>query len=144
MGCWMTTPTMWPPAAASQGPDLAGFANSQPTGAWWPLVEVLVTPDCPHRDAAIALARRVCERWAGRAEVRVVQVAGQPAAEQARFLGSPTIGVNGRDIEPGAEWNLEDLEFVHGCRLYQGAQSLQVLPEEDWLRQALDNAEAQP
>ena len=115
--------------------------DRQPTGARRPQVEVLVTPDCPHRDAAIALSRRVCERWDGRAEVRVVQVADQPAAEQARFLGSPSIRVNGRDIEPGAEWNLE---FVHGCRLYQGAHSLQALPEEDWLRQALDNAEAQP
>jgi hypothetical protein len=115
--------------------------GNQPAGPRRPQVEVLLTPDAPHRDAAIALAQRVCERWGGKAEVRMVPVADQAAAEQARFLGSPTIRVNGRDIEPGAEWNVE---FVHGCRLYQGAHSLQALPEEDWLRQALDNAEAQP
>ena len=120
---------------------MAGFANSQPTGGRRPLVEVFITPDCPHRDAAIALAQRVCERWGGTAEVRVIQVPDQQAAERLRFLGSPTIRVNGRDIEPGAEWNLE---FVHGCRLYQGAHSLHGLPEEDRLRQALDSAEAQP
>ena len=120
---------------------MAGFADSQPTSARWPLVEVLVTPDCPHRDAAIALSRRVCERWDGRAEVRVVQVADQPAAEQARFLGSPSIRVNGCDIEPDAEQNVE---LVYGCRLYQGAHSLHGLPEEDWLRQALGNPEARP
>jgi hypothetical protein len=102
-------------------------------------VEVLVTPGCPHRDAAIALARRVCEQRGGTAAVRVVEVPTQQAAERVRFLGSPTIRVNGRDIEPGAEWSVE---VVHGCRLYQGAHSLHGRPEEAWLRQALHHAEA--
>ena len=115
--------------------------GNQPPGPRPPQVEVLVTRDCPHRDAAIALAQRVCEQLGSHAEIRVVQVPDQAAAEQARFLGSPSIRVDGRDIEPGAERNLE---LVHGCRLYQGAYSLQALPEEDWLRQALDNPEAQP
>jgi hypothetical protein len=141
MGCWTTTPTMSPPAATSRGPDLPDVTDRQPTGARRPRVEVLVTPDCPHRDAAIALAQRVCEQLGSHAEIRVVQVPDQAAAEQARFLGSPSIRVDGRDIEPGAERNVE---LVHGCRLYQGAYSLQALPEEDWLRQALDNPEAQP
>jgi hypothetical protein len=112
-----------------------------PTGSRRPLVEVLITPDCPHRDAAVALARRVCDQLGGYGEARVIEVPDQPAAERLRFLGSPTIRVDGRDIEPGAEWNLE---FVHGCRLYQGAHSLSGLPEEDWLRHALHNAEVQP
>jgi hypothetical protein len=56
-------------------------------------------------------------------------------------LGSPTIRVNGHDIEPGAE---RDSEFVHGCRLYQGRHSLHGLPEKAWLRQALHNLEARP
>jgi hypothetical protein len=33
---------------------------------------------------------------------------------------------------------------VHGCRLYQGAHSLHGLPQEGWLGQALDDAQAQP
>ena len=120
---------------------MADAAHSQPTGAGRPLVEVLITPDCPHRDAAVALAQRVCEQLGGRAEVRVVEVPSQQAAEQTRFLGSPTIRVNGRDIEPGAEWSAK---IVHGCRLYQGIHSLHGLPEEDWLRRALQDAQAQP
>jgi len=115
--------------------------GNQPPGPRRPQVEVLVTPDCPHRDAAIALAQRVCEQLGSHAEIRVVQVPDQAAAEQARFLGSPSIRVNGRDIQPGAERNLE---LVYGCRLYQGAHSLHGLPEEGWLRQALDNPETQP
>jgi hypothetical protein len=115
--------------------------GNQPAGPRRPQVEVLITPDCPHPDAANAQARRVCEQHGSPAEIRVVQVPQKAAAERARFLGSPSIRVNGRDIEPGAERNVE---LVHGCRLYQGAHSLHGLPEEDWLRQALDNPEAQP
>jgi hypothetical protein len=116
-------------------------SGNQPAAQPRPLVELLTTPDCPHRDAALALVRRICGQLDGHAEVQVVEVADQPAAEQARFLGSPTIRVNGRDIQPGAERNYE---YVHGCRLYQGEHSLRGLPEEAWLRQALQQAQALP
>lgn len=111
-----------------------------PAGDRRRLVEVLVTPECPHRNAAVALARRVCD-LGGQVELRVIQVNDQAAAERLRFLGSPTIRVNGRDIEPGADWNFE---VVHGCRLYRGPHSLHGLPEEGWLRQALQDAQARP
>jgi hypothetical protein len=104
-----------------------------------PLVEVLTFPGCPHRDAAITLAARVREQLGSAAEVRVIDLPDQPAAEQARFLGSPTIRVDGHDIEPGAE---DQQEYVHACRLYRVGHSLRRLPDEDWLRQALRTAEA--
>ena len=106
-----------------------------------PLVEVLTFDGCPNRDAAIALVERVGTQLGSNAEVRVIEVPDQQAAEQARFLGSPTIRVDGHDIEPGAD-RLQ--EFAHACRLYQGQHSLHGLPEEDWLRQALRSAEARP
>jgi hypothetical protein len=133
----MTMPTMWPPAAASPTPDMAGASGDQPA-AQRPLVELLITSNCPHRDAALALVRRICGQLDGQAEIRLVEVADQPAAQRLRFLGSPTIRVNGRDIEPGAERNDE---YVCGCRLYRGEHSLRGLPEEAWLRQALQNAQ---
>jgi hypothetical protein len=110
----------------------------QPPARPRPLVEVLTFPGCPNRDGAIAMAGRVCDHLGSAAEVRVIDIPDQAAAEQARFLGSPTIRVDGRDIEPGAE---RQQEYVHACRLYQGRHSLRGLPEEDWLRQALRTAE---
>jgi hypothetical protein len=96
---------------------------------------VLTFPGCPNRDAAIALVRDHLGRVA---EVRVIDISDQPAAEQARFLGSPTIRVDGRGIEPGAE---RHQEYVYGCRLYRIGHSLRGLPDEDGLRQALRTAE---
>jgi hypothetical protein len=100
--------------------------------------EVLTFPGCPNRDAAIALAARVRDHLGRAAEMRVIDISDQPAAEQARFLGSPTIGADGRDIEPGAE---RHQEYLYGCRLYRVGHSLRGLPDEDWLRQALRTAE---
>jgi hypothetical protein len=120
---------------------MASVSGNQPAAQPRPLVELLTTTNCPHRDAALALVQRICGQRDGQAEIRVIQVADQPAAERLRFLGSPTIRVNGRDIEPGAEWNNE---YVCGCRLYKGRHSLRGLPEEAWLRQALENARSLP
>ena len=58
----------------------------QPPDRPRPLIEVLTFPGCPNRDAAIALAARVREQLGGAAQVRVVDVPDQPAAEQVRFL----------------------------------------------------------
>jgi hypothetical protein len=116
---------------------LTSSAANQPPAR--PLVEVLTVPDCPNRDGAIALAERVCAQLGSTAELRVIDIPDQPAAEQARFLGSPTIRVDGRDIQPGAE---RHEEYVHACRLYQVGHSLRGLPDEGWLRQALRTAEA--
>jgi hypothetical protein len=101
-------------------------------------VEVLAFPGCPNRAPAIALVERVCAELAGNAEIQVRDICDQQAADQARSLGSPTIRVDGRDVEPGAE---QCVEYLHTCRLYQGTHSLRGLPEEAWVRQALQDAQ---
>jgi hypothetical protein len=112
---------------------------SQPTALHRPLVEVLAFPGCPNRDGAIALAERVCAELGSNAAIQVRDITDQQAADQARSLGSPTIRVDGRDVEPGAE---HCVEYLHTCRLYEGEHSLRGLPEEAWVRQALQDAQA--
>jgi hypothetical protein len=100
---------------------------------------VLTVAGCPNRDAAIALVRRVCAQLDSPVEVRVVDIPDQQAAEAARFLGSPTIRVDGRDVEPDAD---RCVEYICSCRLYRGRHSLRGLPEEAWVRRALQAARA--
>ena len=99
---------------------------------------MLTTPGCPHRAGAITLAQRVCAELDGNAEIQVIEIPDQQAAEAARFLGSPTIRVDGRDVEPDAD---QCVEYLCSCRLYQGQHSLRPLPEEAWVRQALQDAQ---
>jgi hypothetical protein len=98
---------------------------------------VLTVAGCPNRDAAIALVHRVCAELGSNAEIRLIDIPDQLAAEQARFLGSPSIRVDGRDVEPDAD---RCVEYICSCRLYRGRHSLRGLPEEASVRRALQDA----
>lgn len=56
-------------------------------------------------------------------------------AQQARFLGSPSVRVNGIDVEPGAQ---ERTDYGLKCRLYRSPDGHSGLPPEAWIRRALD------
>jgi hypothetical protein len=55
-------------------------------------------------------------------------------AERERFLGSPTVRVDGVDVDPGAS---EREDFGFECRLYRVDGETSPLPPEEWIRQAL-------
>ena len=102
-----------------------------------PLVEILYFDGCPNHHAACELVDRVIGEVCGEAEVRLVNVADEESARRARFLGSPSIRVNGRDIEPSADGRAE---YVLSCRLYRTEQGFAGQPDEAWLRDALGAA----
>jgi hypothetical protein len=99
-----------------------------------PVVEVLYVQDCPHYPATLAVVQRVVAELGIVAEVRSTLVLDQAAAEQARFAGSPTVRVDGRDVEPGSE---PAAEIVVGCRLYRLEHRFAGQPAEGWVRAAL-------
>ena len=99
------------------------------------LVEVLTFAGCPHGEPALALAHRVVEEIAVNAVVRRVDVPDAAAAVEERFLGSPTIRVNGNDIDPTAE---ERNDYALSCRLYRTSAGVSGQPDEQWLRDALE------
>jgi hypothetical protein len=101
-----------------------------------PRVEILYFEDCPNHEAARALVERVAAELRLDPVVRLVEVPDTDAACELRFLGSPTIRVEGHDVEPGAE---ERTDYVFACRVYHGA-GFSGQPDERWLRQALAKA----
>lgn len=101
------------------------------------LVEVLTFDGCPHGEPALALAERVVAESGVPATVRRIDIDGPTAAVQHRFLGSPTIQVNGVDIEPDAT---ERHEYVLACRVYRTSTGIKGEPDERWLHDALQAA----
>jgi hypothetical protein len=67
-------------------------------------------------------------------DLNLVEVRDPDAAAKARFLGSPTVRVHGRDIEPGAD---DRQESVFACRVYKTEAGLSGQPDERWLDAAL-------
>lgn len=67
-----------------------------------PLVEILYFEGCPNHEPARALVERTSAALGIETELRLVEVGDDASARRHRFLGSPTIRVNGRDIDPAA------------------------------------------
>lgn len=90
-------------------------------------VQVLFIDECPQEESTLRLVSDVVGRVAPEAEVEVVRVEGEEDARRLRFAGSPTILVNGRDIE-GEGAGVSCL----ACRRYEGPE---WMPPE-WLIEA--------
>ena len=68
-------------------------------------------------------------------------VASPEDAEALRFLGSPSVRVDGHDVEHGAH---ERVTFALGCRVYRTDEGLKPLPAEAWIRAAVGVADWRP
>jgi hypothetical protein len=99
-----------------------------------PIIEVLYFDGCPNRASAHALVERVSADLGVGVELKLVNVVDPDAAERERFLGSPSIRVDGRDIEPGAEARTD---YALACRVYRTDDGASGQPDERWLRDAL-------
>jgi hypothetical protein len=73
-----------------------------------------------------------------KADARRVDVTKEQA-QAMRFLGSPSIRIDVRDVERVGRRNCS---FV--CRIHATANGLHPLPSKQWLRDALDRAPDDP
>ena len=65
-------------------------------------VEVLVSPGCGHGERAIELVTQLVRERAPGTEVERIVVASDQDAARLAFPGSPTVRVNGVDVDPDA------------------------------------------
>lgn len=101
-------------------------------------VEILARSDCQCRRMARIVVERVIDELDISAAVTVVEITSQAEAKKRGFLGSPTVRVNGLDVEPGTN----GLEVTVGDRVYRGDRGLQGWPDARWIRAALVVAQA--
>lgn len=97
-------------------------------------VEVLYIADCPHHRSAVEHAREALRELNLPATVDEVEVRTHEAAQALRFPGSPTVRVNGLDVEPEAR-AIE--HFGVGCRSYLENGRRSGLPSVEMIRRAV-------
>jgi hypothetical protein len=96
-------------------------------------VELLYFEACPNVEAVLALVQHVAADAGITPDLRLVEVTPQDV-ERFRFFGSPSVRVNGHDVEPGAD---ERRTFTFACRVYETPSGLSGQPAREWLRAAL-------
>ena len=98
-------------------------------------VELLWWEGCPSSGEAHELVRRVmAEAGLDPDSLRSIEVATEQTAEREGFVGSPTIRVDGRDIQPPAEPEPPGLT----CRVYHLRDGrISPLPDPEDIKEAL-------
>ena len=102
-------------------------------------IEFLYWEDCPSHAEALARLRQVIADEGVSADLDVIRVDSHEDAERLRFPGSPTIRIDGEDLQP---------EGVQGqamltCRTYRTEMGrLSPLPTATMIRRALQERAA--
>jgi hypothetical protein len=97
-------------------------------------VELIWFGDCPHHADARRLLREVIDERAPGTPIVDVDASDAGVAAQLRIPGSPTIRVDGRDVDPG---HVDPGDYTPRCRLYRTPTGLRGLPERSWIEAAL-------
>jgi hypothetical protein len=98
--------------------------------------EVLYVAECPSHPAAVRMVKDVLAAEGVVTEVQEVLVRDEGMASELKFLGSPTIRVNGRDV---AGETRKVQSFALSCRLYLGSKQV-GLPAAEMIHRAVAEA----
>lgn len=100
-------------------------------------VDLFVSPSCPHRDAARQIVDEALAE-SGMADTPVVtSISDYEVAKAQRFLGSPTVRIDGIDVEYG---DREPDEISTGCRYYNSPDGWQPLPRKELVLRGIEMA----
>lgn len=97
-------------------------------------IEVLYVPNCPNHTLALERLRQILSAEDCQTNVSEVLVNDVATAQSLKFLGSPTIRIDGQDVEPQSE---QSGSFGLMCRLYSGGSGV---PSQQSLRAAIKKA----
>jgi hypothetical protein len=101
------------------------------------VVEVMFAARCPQLHELVERVQAAIRARVGSrddvVEIRLVQVATMSEACERRFLGTPTVRVDGRDVEP----NLTSTMFGLHNRGYFVDGRVERMPPRDWIQELL-------
>lgn len=101
-------------------------------------IKFLYYEDCPSHGVALSRLKDVIAQEGFKARISVTEVKTEEQARELEFIGSPTIRIEGRDIDPPPA----DAHYGLTCRAFklEGGR-ISPLPSEDMIRKALRSAQ---
>src|SRR5260370_29271494 len=104
-------------------------------------VQLFYFDGCPNHPPALERLRQILRQEGLPDHVEEINVASPEDAQALAFLGSPTIKINGVDVEPAAR---DSQAYGMACRTYPIAGKREGQPGEEMIRSALREALGQP
>ncbi len=99
-------------------------------------IRFLFTDECPSHDEALLRLRQVLNEEGIEADIEIVRVETFDEARKERYPGSPTILIDGHDIDPTAR-----PEYAPACRAYRLEDGrISPLPSTSMIRKAVRSA----
>ncbi|MDW8106692.1 MAG: thioredoxin family protein [Armatimonadota bacterium] len=100
-------------------------------------IELLYYPECPSHERALELIYEALALEGKQAEVQVIRIETEEQAIQHRFVGSPTIRIDGRELQPQPH-----LPYRLTCRAFLHEDGrIAPVPSLATLREAVRSAE---
>lgn len=97
-------------------------------------IDFLYFEGCPSYKIAYKYLKEVLEEEKIDAEIEKIHVSNDELAKKLKFLGSPTIRINGKDIDKSAQ---ELKDFGIKCRIYFSDGEIMGYPSKEVIRSAL-------
>jgi hypothetical protein len=98
------------------------------------VIEILTFEGCPSAQITRDLVASALRLEAAHATVREIEVGSVDVAQTAQFLGSPSVRIDGRDVEPGAH---KRRDYGLMCRTYRQSDLSNNAPSLDMIRAAI-------
>lgn len=97
-------------------------------------VELLYFDGCPSHEKAFEILQEVGAEILPDIEIEKINVGDDETARVQEFLGSPSIRINGIDVDPTAR---ESKSYGRKCRIYQTDEGILGWPSKKMIRSAI-------
>jgi hypothetical protein len=97
-------------------------------------IEVLYFDGCPNHQKLLTHLPLLLEHEGITAEIVLRNIPDADTAVKEGFLGSPTVRLNGQDVDPGAH---QRDDYGLKCRIYHTPAGLTGSPADHWILDAI-------
>jgi len=98
------------------------------------LVELLYTDECPFWKETLKLINEIVNDSKLEITLKKVRVLSEKDAKRLKFPGSPTVRINGVDIDPA----IKEIEGYVGCRIYMYKGHVYEYPPKEMIKSAFE------
>lgn len=101
-------------------------------------IEFLYFEGCPNHEIALVNLKESLDEIGIKTEIKIIDVESPEDALKYRFLGSPSIRINGKDLETIED---ESTEYSMRCRRYKNGDIMKGFPSKELIKANLSKAQ---